>query len=145
MTRAGQIKQLFGANIGSKTSAFDAMQPTVPMPNLTREFYSRAEFAELMGYSLSTVDEFIRTREISWHKKGRNVRISREAIVAFILSGTVQARDGGLPAALSQAQRSVLRALLEEAVREILSRSFNHEIHEIHETPAHTFTEGEAA
>ena len=96
----------------------------VPTLNLTREFYTREEFAELLQVSLRTVDEWIATCKVTHFKMGRNVRIPREAIAMFVLKSTVLARDGALPGAtvINQAQVNVLMTVLAPVVEALLER-----------------------
>lgn len=88
---------------------------------LPAEFLTREEFAGLLLVSVRTVDEWIADRRVAFFRKGRNVRISRDAAAAFILSGTVLARER-LPVVPGNGAAEALRHLLGPVVREILEQ-----------------------
>jgi len=86
---------------------------------VTREFYTREEFAELMRYSVRTVDELIKNQKIDVHRIGRNVRIPAAGATEFIARNMLRARNGGA-SALSLDQLEAFKRMLKPLVQAIL-------------------------
>lgn len=65
--------------------------------SLDSQLLTPARFAWVMDAGHSTVEQWLRTKQVTHFRKGRFIRIAPEAALAFILAHTVKSRWGMLP------------------------------------------------